>query len=415
MSDIALFAYPWDIRRMGVAAFASAVRDLGVDRVFVATRYHSAEVLMPRRGADVVLSADEDGYHLPVAREAFSGIAPPADSVDRGDASLFSELASASRGSGLRLGAWVVGLHGSNLARAHPESALRNCFADRSAHFLCPASPASATYLEELLDGTLATGLFETAFLEGMSYGLLGHGHPHELHGVRLDPVRRYLASLCFCEFCLDEGRRRGIDGEQLRTWTAAELHRSWNGPLGPARAEDDGAELASLLATHPAMAAWTRMRCEVVTGLVERLARIAARYDVGTDLSAAIWGRPAYFNWMEGVDLASAGRLVDRVVLECYYPTAGAIARELDHALSMLPPEKISMTVLLWHNYLLSYDDLQSKVDLAMGAGVTHFGFYNWSTAPAVMLGWLPRISSHIKSDRGQDAARAAGHTAPS
>jgi hypothetical protein len=151
------------------------------------------------------------------------------------------------------------------------------------------------------------------------------------------------------------------------------------------------------------------------VTGLVERLARIAARYDVGTDLSAAIWGRPAYFNWMEGVDLASAGRLVDRVVLECYYPTAGAIARELDHALSMLPPEKISMTVLLWHNYLLSYEDLQSKVDLAMGAGVTHFGFYNWSTAPAVMLGWLPRISSHIKSDRGQDAARAAGHTAPS
>jgi hypothetical protein len=404
--EVALFAYPWDIRQAGAGAFVSAVSDLGVDRVYVATRYHSAEILMPRREAGVLLTADEYGYHLPLKPETFTGIAPPAGSAAAGDAALFDELCVAAARADLGVCAWIVGLHASSLARAYPGSALVNCFGDVSSHFLCPADPACVRYLEELVAGTLSTRLFASAFLEGFCYGLLGHGHPHELHGVRLDPVRRYLASLCFCRSCLDEGRRRGIDGDAVRAWAAAELRRAWNGPLAPVRDKDDGAELAAMLATHPGVAAWTQMRCEVVTGLADRLAGVARSLGAETDLSAAIWARPAHFNWMEGVDLAAAGRLADRVVLECYYPSAGEIARELDHALSLLPPEKLTMTVLLWHDYLDSYDDLRSKIDLALSAGVTRFAFYNWATAPAVMLDWLPRISTHIASECARKSA---------
>jgi len=406
MPEVALFAYPWDVTRAD--AFASAVKGRGIDRVYLATRYHSAEVLMPRREAGVVHTADEYGYHLPLPPGAFTGIAPPRLAAGRGDAAPFRELAAAGRRDDLGISAWVVGLHGSGLAAAYPDAALVNCFGDSSAHFLCPANPASARYLEELLAATLSTELFDSVFLEGVSYGLLGHGHPHELHGARLDPARRYLASLCFCPSCLDEGRRRGIDGEPVRAWAAAELRRSWNGPLGPARADDEGGELASMLATNPGVAAWTAMRCDVVTGLVGRLAAVASEHAARTHLSAAIWARPAPFNWMEGVDLAAAGRLVDRVILECYYPSAGEIARDLDYALSVLPPEKLTVTTLLWHNYLRSYDDLRSKVDLALAAGVTQFAFYNWATAPAAMLDWLPRISSHITTECAGPSARA-------
>lgn len=407
MPEVALFAYPWDIAQSGAGTFAPAVRSHGINRVYVATRYHSGEVLMPRREAGVVYTADEYGYHLPLAPGSFTGIAPPGPSAGRGDADTFRELAAAGRREGLGISAWIVGLHGSSLAAAYPDAALVNCFGDPSAHFLCPANPACARYLEELVAATLSTELFDSVFLESVSYGLLGHGHPHELHGARLDPACRYLASLCFCRSCLDEGRRRGIDGAAVRAWAAAELRRTWNGPLAPGRAQDEGAELASMLATNPGVAAWTAMRCDVVTSLVGRLARVAGDRGAQTHLSAAIWARPAPFNWMEGVDLAAAGRLVDRVVLEAYYPSAGEIARELDHVLSLLPPDKLTVTALLWHNYLRSYDDLQFKVDLALASGVTRFAVYNWATAPAVMLDWLPRISSHITSECARQSAR--------
>ena len=66
-------------------------------------------------------------------------------------------------------------------------------------------------------------------------------------------------------------------------------------------------------------------------------------------------------------------------------------------------------MRILLWHGYLTSYDDLVSKVDLALSCGVSKFGFYHWSSAPSTMLGWLPRISTHIQRECAQYTARDA------
>jgi hypothetical protein len=413
--EVALFAYPWDIKSAGAVPFAAEARKLGANRVYVATRYHTAEVIMPRRKTAVVFNADENGYHLPLARSAFSGIGAQAP-VDQGGqgGQLFGDLAQATAREDVGLSAWIVALHASRLAQAHPESALENCFGDRSAHFLCPADPATATYLAELVAATLATGMFSGVMLEGVSYGLLGHGHPHELHGVRMDPVCRYLASLCFCRSCLAEGQRRGIDGAQLRAWVTAELGRTWNGPLGPARMDDEGAELASLLVTQPGLAAWTRMRCEIVTGLVDVLSAIGRDLGVRVDLSAAIWGRPVYLNWMEGVDLAASGPLVDHVVLESYYPSAAEIARELDHASFLLPPAKLGLAALLWHGYLTSYEDLASKIDLALSCGISKFSFYHLSSAPSTMLGWLPRISTHIQQECARYAARGDDDAMP-
>ncbi|MGW3625557.1 hypothetical protein [Streptomyces sp. NPDC000880] len=50
--------------------------------------------------------------------------------------------------------------------------------------------------------------------LESLAHLPAGHGHPHELRGVRRDPATGLLLLLCFCPSCLDEGGRRGIDGE---------------------------------------------------------------------------------------------------------------------------------------------------------------------------------------------------------
>lgn len=124
--EVALFAYPWDVKRAGAGLFAAEARGLGANRVYVATGYHTAEVIMPRRDAAVVLNADESGYYLPLARRAFSGMGAQAP-VDQGGQQLFRDLARAAESEGVGLSAWIVALHASRLAQAHPESAPENC------------------------------------------------------------------------------------------------------------------------------------------------------------------------------------------------------------------------------------------------------------------------------------------------
>jgi hypothetical protein len=139
-------------------------------------------------------------------------------------------------------------------------------------------------------------------------------------------------------------------------------------------------------------------MRCEVVTGLVSSIAERAHGHHAAAHVSAAIWGRPAYFNWTEGVDLGATASIADRIVLESYHPSNGEIARELDHVLSMVAPEKIVGVLLLWPKYLRGVPDLLGKIDLMRAAGISEFGFYNWSTAPEIVVNWIGQVSGHLR-----------------
>jgi hypothetical protein len=152
-------------------------------------------------------------------------------------------------------------------------------------------------------------------------------------------------------------------------------------------------------LATNRELAGWARMRCEVVTALVSSIADRARGHGAVVHVSAAIWGRPAYFNWTEGVDLAATASFADRIVIESYHLSAAEIARELDHVLAMVAPEKVVSVLLLWPRYLPSLPDLLGKVDLLRAAGISEFGFYNWSTAPQIVLDWVGEASSHLRS----------------
>src|SRR3546814_12350730 len=114
--------------------------------------------------------------------------------------------------AGVAVDGWVIAFHNTDLATANPEAAIENCFGDHFTHGLCPSSPAARTYAMELLAAASGTGLFERVLVESLSYLLVGHGHPPELWGARLDATTRYLLSLCFCP-SISEERRVGKEG----------------------------------------------------------------------------------------------------------------------------------------------------------------------------------------------------------
>lgn len=384
-----MFAYPWDLEMEGPQALVRRVAELGITRLTVATTYHSAELVHPRRTDAVVMTAEANRSHLPLPTGTFTGLACPPSSLASRRPDLFPEVLGAAQESGVAVSGWIVGLHNSDLAQHTSEAALVNCFGDTLTHGLCPASPSVRKYARELVGGVAGTGLFDRVFVESMSYLLHGHGHPHELAGMRLDPCARYLLSMCFCSSCVALGENRDIDVIELRRRVAGELHRTWNRSNPAGRADDDGTELASLLMAWSDLLAYTQMRLSVVSTLVADLVDAAHQHGAELDVSAAVWARPAPLNWMEGIDIGRTLAVADGFGLASYYPDAEEVAREIDHVSALGPVERVEVALTLWPSHHGSLDGFLAKVMAVRAAGVRSLALYNFGTATTDSLTW--------------------------
>jgi len=402
VTEFGMFAYPWDIEVAGAESFVGRLRELGVDRLYVATCYHSAEVIVPMRRRNVVINAEPNVAHLPLPVGSFRDLAVPSGSLATTAPLLFPTLAAAARSEGLQLSAWTIAFHNSDLARSAPDAAIENCFGDRFAHGLCPVNPRSSMLAIDMVSALVKTGWFDSVMVESLSFLLFGHGHPHELWGVRLDPLTRYLLSICFCRDCLELGARHSTDGAALRTAVADELHRTWNHPLSIHRNPDDGTELAARLVLDEDLAAWTRMRCDAVTDLASKIAAVTTARGVELELSSAIWGRPASLNWTEGIDIRASARTADRFVLGSYYPDAGDVARELDHVLAFTSPDRVAMVQTLWPEHHGSLAGLLEKIDLALTAGVGSVSLYNFAMASEPLIEWIRAVAQRVHDHGG-------------
>jgi hypothetical protein len=393
--ELTVFAYPWDLAGTDADAAIAELTALGVDRLALAVAYHSAETIAPRR-TERVHTHVTAAAHLPLPDAAFADLRPEPGILAREDPGLIPRLAVAAAAAGLQLTAWTVTLHNSDLATKHPDAALRNCFGDLSAHGLCPANPAARRYVRDLCTAIAAYGCFDELMVESVAYLLAGHGHPHELWGIRLDPATRLLLSLCFCPACLAEGAQRGIDGPALRSWCAAELLRTWNEPLGAVRRPDDGAELSGLLLARPDLYAWARMRADVVTSLIAELSADARHTGTAIAAGTAVWARPAAIGWLEGIDLAGLTASCSRITLMSYHPDRADVARDLDHVLALIPAHRVQLLQTLWPRHH-GASGLVSKVETAIAAGVEQIGLYNLGLAPTSVLGWVREVANLV------------------
>jgi hypothetical protein len=253
------------------------------------------------------------------------------------------------------------------------------------------------TYARDLVSGVASTGFFDRVFVESMSFLLHGHGHPHELSGVRLDPCSRYLLSLCFCSSCVTLGESWNIDVAELRCRVAGELHRTWNRPYPAGRADDDGTELTSLLLMWPDLLAYTQMRLSVVSGLVAELVEAAHKHQTKLDVSAAVWARPAPMNWMEGIDIGHTLTVGDGFGLASYYPEADQVAREIDHVSALGPVERVQVALTLWPAHHGQLDGFLAKVHAVRSAGVPSLALYNYGTATIDSMSWAAAAAQEM------------------
>ena len=85
---------------------------------------------------------------------------------------------------------------------------------------------------------------------------------------------------------------------------------------------------------------------------------------------------------------------VADSLVAMPYYPSAEAVARDLDHYLANIGPEKLQMAQTIWPSHHRSLEVLLAKVGAASRAGVTSFGLYNLAMAPEPVFQWVRDVA---------------------
>jgi hypothetical protein len=76
------------------------------------------------------------------------------------------------------------------------------------------------------------------------------------------------------------------------------------------------------------------------------------------------------------------------------YTPDTDAVNADVDFCLSLLPPEKLNLTLNLGLPVSPTFAHVQSKIDYARKQGITRFSFFNYGFLGKVRLAWLKQLS---------------------
>ena len=100
--------YPWDVIADGPERVVETVAELGVDRLVIATAYHSAEVISPRRMDRVSTVAEANTSHLPLDLDNFSDLSIPPSRIALEHPELYPSLKRAADEAGVALSGWGI-------------------------------------------------------------------------------------------------------------------------------------------------------------------------------------------------------------------------------------------------------------------------------------------------------------------
>jgi len=392
----ALWIYPWDILDSGIdETVRRAKNEWGLSALSLATSYHSAKFLLPKRSRERVFLSEGSAIYFRPNDEMYRGSSLRPLVTRRGELlDVLDQTAEACHRHGMTLRAWTVGLHNSRLGEAHPGACLVNVFGDTYPWALCPANPEARTYQIGLVKDLATNHGLDAIDLESVGFHGLTHGHHHELIGITFGPIEEFLMGLCFCQHCLDRAGAAGLDGERLRAQVAAVLERRFSEEASLAVEAPDRSQVLSLLANWPALMNYVRVRQETVTSMVRDVkAQAIAGTGVDLAMTTLTFYRGVDNAWLEGVDVHSCASsdAADEVILLSYFPTVGQVTADIRFAQMLVPEmDRVVVGMSLLAQGTTSGANLREKVQAARDLGTTKFSFYNYGFISEERLSWL-------------------------
>ena len=388
--DSSLFAFAYDVEDEGADTVVGNVADrAGARGVTMAVIYHDGRDVFPHgRNGHVRYLEPGSTFFSPDPASYVDSPIKPRRSAITGDRDQLAELLRAAGRRGLDVHAWTVFLHHDRIGE-HLDYAPRNAFGDLIKTDLCASNPGARAWARSLASDVAQRGV-KSILAEAVQFFPLEHGVHHERYFLPLGPRTRFLMGLCFCPSCREEAKRDGIDAGALGDWAKTQIEAAFRGELDDLAGELTQAEVRAM--ADGVMAGYLGMRERIVATLTSELRDVAAQNGVRLtflDPSGATkgyaTGKPTgspspTIAWQIGVDLLRTADAADDVEVLGYAADVGWIKSDLE-AYRLALGGSVELVVALRPGApdSSSADDLRSKVQAAVAAGVRRVDFYHY------------------------------------
>jgi hypothetical protein len=287
-------------------------------------------------------------------------------------------VAAAAR-HGVKVEAWVVALHNSDLGTRQPRFTVENAFGDRLPFSLCPSLSENRTYVRTLLHYLTSQYPLAGVRLEAGHFLSWRHDHHHFKVGFPLGDGGDLLLSLCFCRGCSAASKAAGVDPQAMRRRVKEALLSCWRGAGEPLTLENARAAV-------PQLDAYRAVRASIVLEFIEAV-RAACRSPLSIAVPFGSLGRPD----LTGLDISRLAGRADSISLNCHYPDPARIGKEVRAARSLLPADlALAANINAADPTLTDQAEFRAGVQAAREAGANTIAFYNYGLLPLGRLAWI-------------------------
>ena len=401
---VGFWVFPWDIEDEGIDRFAAGLERLGATSASPSVLYHSGRALLPRARRQKVRLMGGPGANFPFEdlEAPFAGM--ESEFALRSGKRFWWQLAEALADRGIRLHAWAMPMHGSELGRRLPLGVVRNCFGDPYEYALCPSHPQARRFAESLVGELARSHLFHAVQLESAGYLGYRHFHHHEAEYVGHGPLEELLLSLCFCDGCIAGARREGISILGLRAAVSRDLERRWRDDISSVGVD----EVREALEENDDLQALVSFRQATVSSLVSSLAEQCRSENTELQSFSAIFPPTLeQSTWIEGTDFAAWSRIVDRLIVFGYTaggPGAATVDEqwtrsELEYAGRYFDRSRINVVLNLAPRYLPTLDDAKRRFGTIRQMGISDLSITNYGMLSETRLEWVPELRTVLDS----------------
>ncbi|MAM11166.1 MAG: hypothetical protein CML23_12040 [Rhizobiaceae bacterium] len=389
----ALFAYTWDVADWSDDAFVEEMHRLGMNTLTLAAAYHAGKFTRPKGKGSKIFFPQDGHVHFRARRGSYGRIAPDTGDLAR-ENDIFERFSA--RGD-IALNAWTVLLHNSHLGMKFPDCTVENAFGDRYPYALCPSHPDVREYAvnlcREIAEDPGVSGLS----LETPGFLPFRHGYHHEFALLGSMPGTENYLGLCFCAKCAKNAQSADVDFDGLKDRVQSRIRLALEADYEP-DPDANRARFEGDLVTDPDLSNFLKMRCDVVTALVEEV-RAAVRGDAAVYIIPSV-NQPLGLSYLEGSDLAALSKAADGLEVCFYRPPRQTALTEYDEIRLRCGPEASIRAVLrpAAPDYL-EEGGFAATVAALADAGVDGFGFYNYGHVRRSGLEWAGRAMNAYKN----------------
>jgi len=289
-----------DVKFYGIA-FPTILDGLGPERVMEEAAamgqtefilcsiiYTGYRMVLPRHPRQIY-QLEEGLAFYPCASHYEGTQMQPQMSRDFSGRDLFFEAAEAAAKRGIGLGVWISCFANRRLANGYPENAAENMYGCRDRLFLCFNNPHVTQFCKGMFREIVQRYPVVSVMVDKIPQSQL----ELEAFSGRIDPLLRLCGSICFCQYCLIQARRDGLDLEAVRrrALEIGEHSRKISQHVRAALAEElrGDTEIPLLLLEEPVFADVLRWRVDCVVRFLRELREIAQSVRPGLRLGAAV------------------------------------------------------------------------------------------------------------------------------